>query len=695
MNRKLAQGFLPVRTAPIALLALCLLGFIPLVYRLGFYWDDWPSIWFYHLWGPSSFLKSFSIDRPSLAWMFMLTTAVFKESTVGWQWFGVATRWLASVALWWTLLGLWPRRGAQAFWVAALLAIYPGFSQQYIAVTYSNAFLVFTLFLVSLGSMVWAQRKAGWFWPLTLLALVSQVVSMSMTEYFFGLELLRPAFLWLMLEGKEEPARRRLGRIALKWLPYLVVAVGFLVDRMFFHQTPRGEILLFKQLSASPLWTLLNLAVTILIDFIEVNFAAWFYGLDAGFLGEFETNILVMFFAVMAASALLIVLYLSSLKSSQPEGLSEAAGQAPEGLSEREELKAWGRQAAGLGIYAFLVSGWIIWVTNLHIELIFPWDRFTLITMLGTALLIAGLAALVTRTRLQSAILLGVLIGFSAGVQFQHRLYYRQEWLAQRNFIWQLVWRAPGIEPGTALLTSELPFVYFSDNSLTAPLNWTYAPENRTPEMRYLLYDIEARLGLNGFNIRSGQPIKNDYRAARFEGSTDQAIVVFYDPPRCVKVVDPAVDRFLPVKPLYIREATPLSQPGLIVTQPDQAATPPEHIFGPEPPHNWCYYFEKAELYGQMGEWQKAAEAADKALKITKHFTEKNVSELLPFVEAYAHTGDWEKAASLSLQAYEIWDKTQYPLCDVWLRILATTEAGAERQAAVEKIQKNLNCRIP
>ena len=38
-------------------------------------------------------------------------------------------------------------------------------------------------------------------------------------------------------------------------------------------------------------------------------------------------------------------------------------------------------------------------------------------------------------------------------------------------------------------------------------------------------------------------------------GTTSQAIVLFYDPPRCVKVMEPALDRFLPVKPLYIREA--------------------------------------------------------------------------------------------------------------------------------------------
>jgi hypothetical protein len=685
MRTKLRLPEFPEATIPLALLALSVIGFVPMVYRLGFFWDDWPSIWFFHLWGPGSFLESFSIDRPSLAWMFMLTTSVFGESTAGWQFFAVAARWLASLVFWWTLRGLWPRQAAQAFWAAALFLIYPGFGQQYIAVTYSNAFMVFSLFLFSLGSMIWACRRPAWFWPLTALALIAQLVSMSMTEYFFGLELLRPALLWLTLAKPGDEAWQRLRQVMLRWLPYASVAAFFLIDRLFFHQTPRGRVILLDQLSADPFRTLARTIATIVNDFIEVNFAAWFSGFDLGFLRSFEANIIWIFFAIVVGCFLFILVY--SARMNPTAARTEGA--------PRTEIKAWGWQAAGLGIYAFLASGWIIWVTDLHIELIFPWDRFTLITLTGTSLLIAGLIAALTRNRLQSAIVLGVLIGSSAGLQFQHRLQYRQEWLAQRNFFWQLSWRAPEIEPGTTLLTSELPFTYYSDNSLTAPLNWTYAPEHQERQMSYLLYDIEARLGLNGASIKNGAPIRMNYRAASFEGSTDQAIVVFYEPPRCVKVLDPQVDRFLPVKPLYIREALPLSRPELIHASSGLAAAPPEHILGPEPPHRWCYYFEKAELYGQMGEWHKAAQAADQALQVNKTFTQKNISELMPFIEAYAHIGEWTKAVKYSIQSYQVWEKTQYPLCDVWMRILASTPASEERQAALNQIQEALNCRFP
>lgn len=691
------------RSAPLALLALCLLAYLPLIYRLGFYWDDWPSIWFYHLWGPAGFLESFASDRPALAWVFMLTTTLIGESPAGWQVFGLLARWLASLAFWWTLLGVWPKHSRQAFWAAALFAVYPGFSQQYISVTYSNAFLVMALTLVSLGSMLWAYRLPKFFWPLLALSLLTQAAGLATTEYFFGFELLRPALLLLTIRDGEygiskehrilhlEPWKKMIRR----WWPYLVVAVPFLIDRIFFHKTPRGQIILIDQMATDPGSALLSLLRTVGGDFVEVNFLAWFQGFDPSFLNAYDRNIRWLFTGIVSGAVLFTGLYLALQTEDGVTAAGDSTAAEVQRTSARHMEARWAWQAIALGVFAFLASGWTIWVTNLHIELLFPWDRFTLITMLGTSLLIAGLAGLLYRWRWPAVALLAILIGLAAGVQFQHRLEYRQEWLSQRNFLWQLAWRIPALQPGTLLLTSELPFTYYSDNSLTAPINWIYGPEEQTQQMPYLLYDVEARLGVDLPAIEAGQPIKTRYRATTFEGGTSRALVLFYDPPRCVKVVDPAVDRYLPVKPLYIREMTPLSQLALIDTDPASPVHLPEDILGPEPPHTWCYYFEKGELFGQMGDWEQAAAMAGEALKLTKHFTDKNVSELFPFIEAYAHTGNWSRAVELSLEASSIWEKTNYPLCDVWRRIAADTHSGDEQRSAIQKVEESLQCNQP
>ncbi|MGB7116434.1 MAG: hypothetical protein WBD56_09845, partial [Anaerolineales bacterium] len=139
---------------PAALLLLSLISYAPLIPWLGFYWDDWPTIWFYHSLGAGGFREVFAVDRPLLSWMFMLTTPLMGESTIAWQIFGLFTRWLSSLTLWWMLRTLFPRWKMLAVWAAMLFVIYPGFRQQYISVTYSHGFIYMSLFFLSLGLMI-------------------------------------------------------------------------------------------------------------------------------------------------------------------------------------------------------------------------------------------------------------------------------------------------------------------------------------------------------------------------------------------------------------------------------------------------------------------------------------------------------------------------------------------------------------
>ena len=112
--------------------------------------------------------------------------------------------------------------------------------------------------------MVAAVRLRRWFWPLYLLSIVLSVLSMFSVEYFFGLELLRPLVLWLVLSDSLSNRKQRLLRTLALWAPYLLVMGGFLVWRVAFSTTPRGQVTLLEHIQARPLQTLLDLARTIL-----------------------------------------------------------------------------------------------------------------------------------------------------------------------------------------------------------------------------------------------------------------------------------------------------------------------------------------------------------------------------------------------------------------------------------------------
>ncbi len=187
---------------PVALFLITVISFAPIIHTLGFYWDDWPSIWYLHFQGAESFHDNFAADRPLFGWIFRLTTSIMGESALAWQIFAIFTRWLTTLGFWWVLQLVWPENKTQVAWTAFLFAIYPSFRQQFIAVTYSNAFLVYFLFFLSFATMILAIKRPRWYWPLMIISILSSGLSMFIAEYFFGLELLRPIVLWFIQKDK-------------------------------------------------------------------------------------------------------------------------------------------------------------------------------------------------------------------------------------------------------------------------------------------------------------------------------------------------------------------------------------------------------------------------------------------------------------------------------------------------------------
>ena len=667
-------------TAPLALLIYCLISFGLLIPWLGFYWDDWPSIYYLHVLGPRGFIDAFATDRPPLGWLFMLTSSILGESMLAWQIFGLLSRWLSSLALWWTLKSLWPGYNRQATWVALLFAAYPGFLQQYIAVTYSHTWLVLAAFLFSLGTMIWAIRKPGYFWPLIVLSCLLSAWCMFTDEYFFGLELLRPLILWLALQLKDDNSIKRLTSAAIRWMPFAAMIAAFLIWRLSIHVSPRGQVRIFEKLSAAPIAATQNLVATTIQDMVESSLMAWGQALNIPRQMSSGMGPGALYLLVTAVSIALALIYLSRFETPQAS------------VSPAENPLGWPKQAIILGLAALLVAGIPFWVTNLPIELRFPWDRFTLAFNLGASLLLAGLLELLARRRMINLLILAGLLGLASGMHVQLANLYRREWNSQKALFWQLVWRAPGIQPGTMLLSAELPFVYYSDNSLTAPLNWTYHPGQSTRELSYLFYNIESRLESKLAGFEKGQSISEPYRALYFNGSTSQALAIYYSPPGCAKIVDPETDAKTPQKPLYFSRVLALSNLGLIQAKPSPPVIPPRAYFGVEPQPDWCYYFEKADLARQQGDWEEVVRLGEQAFQLNTRLYEVNAPELLPYIEGYARKGNWERARELTLEANQLTFRMGRILCETWSRIEGQAGLALDGQETVDQIQQKLKC---
>ncbi len=670
-------------SVPIALFFFSFISYGMLIPWLGFFWDDWPAVWYLHVFGPQGYSAVFAADRPLLGRLFMLTTSFLGTSIYGWQIFGILARWLCSLAFWWFLKGLWPENIRQVTWAALLFAIYPGFKQQYISVTYSHVWLIALLVMISFGSMIWGLRKPRYLWPMMATSWLLSGLGLFSVEYFFGVELIRPVSIWITLTSQLKDLRSRLKKTLLLWLPYLLIIASFIVWRFLIHPTVRGHVDVGGKLAADPAGALTELLENALVDTFNSSLVAWGQLFNFARMTSFGTAPTLVYLAGIIVAISAAVFFLLKFHPS--------ADQESEGVPRWR----WAVQAISLGLLGLLLGGIPFWATNLPIGLEFPWDRFTLAMVFGSCLLLAGLVDLITPNLVVKGVILGVLVGLATGLHLQYSNLYRREWNKQVEFFWQLVWRAPSIQENTLLLTAELPFVYFSDNSLTAPINWTYTPDFQGGQMPYLLYAAESRHEQTLTDFDPGIPIHQQYRATTFEGNTSQSLVLFYTPPGCLKVVDPATDKRMPQKPKFISDMMPLSDPSRIIAPQAPGAHPPEKIFGEEPPPSWCYYFEKAELARQTGDWEQVASLADRALGLGNQLYEVNAPELVTYIEGYAQTGQWDKAVQVNQRTFELSARMDRMLCDTWERIETGIPASSQKEAAIASVNDQISCTSP
>jgi hypothetical protein len=102
--------------------------------------------------------------------------------------------------------------------------------------------------------------------------------SLFTTEYFFGIELLRPMLLWIVVGEKEIAMRKRAIRTAIQWLPYLLVWAGYAAYHLWLLQssTYKGyEIQVFDTASVGPTVTIIHAIQAVVESIAKGGFAAW------------------------------------------------------------------------------------------------------------------------------------------------------------------------------------------------------------------------------------------------------------------------------------------------------------------------------------------------------------------------------------------------------------------------------------
>ncbi len=666
-----------------ALMVCMLAAYESQVWRLGIYYDDWEGIFMYKQgFSALQIWNYFLSDRPFSTIVHLFYNPLIGTSTLGWHVLGLLLNWGAVLLLVRTLLDIWPRRVTEAGWIGLLVALYPGMHRQFVVHTSMPHYTSMLLFTLSLYLMVRAYRGGGRRGLLLGLSVFLAILQVLIIEYFAGLEVIR-LFLLFYIFQSEAGSWKAAARRALKaWLPYALVFAGFLA----YHfgalpaMQPAGQgvknpIGFFGQLLHQPLGTLVHYAQLVVQDALYTVAYAWTLPwVPADLSLQTRTVLASWALGILAAAISAVVVGRWQKRAGEP----------------REQVSPG--FIALTCVVAFLLGGLPIWIADRQ-AVVGTWaDRYLFGQIMGAVpLFVVGVVWLVGQGRksVQNTVL-AVLLAGSISLQVRVGDEYASWWNRTRDSYWQLKWRAPSLAPGTFLVTTSTPVAGTDSYQNGLVMNTAFNPGYGKEQVQYWWFNGPEDLFVWSLDkYRPASVVKFNHRSLHFQSDMRHALPVVQDKgssSRCIQVLDPIYDGE-PMLSEGDAQMFAIAHPENILLREKPL---PQDIFGPEPPHNWCYYFQRADLARQYKQWGQVLELWKQAGSMSSHIAYG--PEYLPFIEAFANQGQWEQAVALTLKANDRTPDMSVVLCNNWLRIAREAPASDAGTASWSRVREGLAC---
>ena len=645
----------------------------------GFYWDDWPFAWIAKFLGPKEFFPAFAGVRPFLAPIFFVTTSLIPLNPIYWQIFALVIRLISGLSAWFALNQIWPQHQRQAFIASLLFLTFPGYSQHWVALTHINQeWIPFIFYLLSFGFSARALRNKNSIDGNiakqshrrdTIYAFLLLVAGVFPTEYFIGLEPLRFLFIWVIVSEEFTGFSQKLVQTLKLWGPYLLIWLANAAWLAYFYTIGTYESydveVVREPLTVQHLFSVM----------IEAVWKAGFYIWGQVVVLAAKTitaPTTLATFGLIAISFIFFFVYISKLDQHQ------------------SQTKRFATSALLVGLAGILLGRLPSFAAGLPLTLQSSYDRFMISMMLGGSLFAIGLVELLFKNARARNFVFALLIALGIGQQFFNANIFRRDWAKQQEIYWQLAWRIPAMEPGTVILTGQLPIDYETDLSFTAPINWMYELGYIRSNLPFALLYVEKRLGRVALpSLEKNTDIELSFRTVEFRGSTSQAIVIYMPKNGCLRVLDPARADEITYsdQSRFLVDAIALSDPTLINVNITETAKLP---FISEPDHTWCYYYAKAELARQKGDWKQANDLINEAM--ATGYEPEDQFEWLIYIESQAMIGDMNTAKKLSSKVLAEDKDIRAGLCELWKRIQVQVDAGSEAQARINQSLSDFRC---
>jgi hypothetical protein len=608
--------------------------YLPLASKFGFYLDDWYILWGGNNFGPSIIAEFHQFDRPLWGQIYALNFALLGNNPINWQLFTWFVRVAGVMAFFWSLRMIWPEQKALTTSAALLFLVYPGFLQQPNAHTYSNHLISLSSAMLSISLTIRAALAIER-WKIIgyqLLSTVFAITYLFYVENMVGLEVLRWVFLWLALQSVDKIKMNKYAQWFLYALPTLLVTGAMVIWRAFIFESGRQSMnftSIIGGFSASKLHTIIQIIAETSRDFFETAFSAWFVpGYHLGIHSTYRDMAISVLLGFIAATIYFGYAYWQSKNQST--------------LATSAKL-GWILTFIGIICILSALLPVVVVGRQVYLDLVMNgFNRYTLQSMAGVSILIVGLVVLGGKQKTWMWIF-AFLIGIAVYTHFHNGIRYQTAWQYQRDFWWQLTWRAPDIIDDTVLVV-VLPsgYSFSEDYEIWSPANLIYRPGSQQVDINGQILTQETidwirRESNLDATVRGVVPYHHDYG--------NILVATIPDALSCLQAINGERLEDNKISPL-IQLIYGQSEIELIDTLEVQPAVPPIDILGSEPEHRWCYYYQLISRSRQNSDWLAAADFADKARFLD--YKPLNIAEWLPVFEAYANTGRREEARQIS-----------------------------------------------
>jgi hypothetical protein len=103
---------------------------------------------------------------------------------------------------------------------------------------------------------------------------------------------------------------------------------------------------------------------------------------------------------------------------------------------------------------------------------------------------------------------------------------------------------------------------------------------------------------------------------------------------------------------------------------------PPQIVFGPEPFHGWCYYYEKADLARQRGDWGEVMRLGNEVFD--NELIPGDPIEWMPFLQAYTLNGGVDRLVEIKDHMKNASPYVVQQACDILISMAGVPDAIME-----------------